>query len=196
MMMRLLRFIVVGLLCGAPAFAATLTSAIVVAPSPSINLTGAEQLAVTCSYSDGSQADCTSSVTAWSSSKPAVFTVNVTGVVNGVGQGVANVSAAMTGGVAASPAGISVTGYTTLTIASVSLALTGGGASVSTGATNQLIATCKYSDGSTTHCTSTDIHGNGGVAFTTSAPAIATASATGLVTGVAAGNVTFTVTVQ
>ncbi len=166
------------------------------APSPSINLSGAEQLAVTCYYSDGSHADCTSAVTAWSSSKPAVLTVNGSGVVNGVGQGSAVVGATVTGGVAASPGGVTVTGYTTLTITSVSLAMTGGGTSFGTGATNQLIATCKYSDGSTTNCTTTDIHGNGAVAFTTSAPAIATVSASGLAAGVAQGAVTLSVTVQ
>jgi hypothetical protein len=60
--------------------------------------------------------------------------------------------------------------------------------SIVAGATNQLIATCHYSDGSTTTCTTTDSHGNAVSTWTSSATTIATVSSGGLVTGVAAGS--------
>jgi hypothetical protein len=187
--------------CSASAQAVTLTSAVVVASVSSINLTGAEQLSVTCYYSDGSHTNCTTAdshgsvVTAWSTSNTAVLTVSG-GVATGVGQGSSNAGATVTGGVVASPASISVTGYTTLTITSVSLATTGGASSIAVGTTNQLVVTCTYSDGTTTNCATTDIHGNGVTGFTSSAPTIATVNANGLVTPVTAGSTRLSVTVQ
>jgi uncharacterized protein YjdB len=63
------------------------------------------------------------------------------------------------------------------------------------GHTNQLIATCLYSDGSTTNCTTTDTHGNVAGSYASSNSAHATVGAsTGLVTGVAAGATNLTAT--
>src|ERR1700677_948006 len=78
------------------------------------------------------------------------------------------------------------------TITSVSLASTGGLTGLLVGSTNQLIATCHYSDGSTTNCTTTDSHGNVAGSWTSTTPAKATISSGGLFTGVAQGNSTFT----
>jgi hypothetical protein len=70
----------------------------------------------------------------------------------------------------------------------LSLATTGGVTGLFIGSTNQLIATCVYSDGSTTNCTTTDSHGNIASAYTSSSTSHATVNATtGLVSAVAAG---------
>jgi hypothetical protein len=61
------------------------------------------------------------------------------------------------------------------------------------GATNQLKATCTYSDGSSDDCATTDVHGNLAHNYLSTSPAHATVNATsGLVTGVTLGTTTFT----
>jgi hypothetical protein len=61
------------------------------------------------------------------------------------------------------------------------------------GSTNQLTATCTYSDGSSDICTTTDVHGNVATTWTSTTPGHASVNATsGLATGVAPGATTFT----
>ena len=80
-----------------------------------------------------------------------------------------------------------------VSLTGVSLATTGGVTGLFVGHTNQLVATCAYSDGSTTNCTTTDIHGNVAGSYSSSSSAHATVGAsTGLVTGVAAGTTNLT----
>ena len=80
-----------------------------------------------------------------------------------------------------------------VTLTGITLATTAGVTGIFQGQTNQLIATCLYSDGSTTSCNTTDSHGNVAGSYTSSAPGHATVNAiTGLVTGVGAGTTNLT----
>src|SRR5205823_174806 len=123
-------------------------------------------------YSDGSAQDLTNSVT-WSSSDPSVGSVNAAGVAR-----------ALTGGqttITASTAGVSmgatlfVTGATLVTIG-----VSPANDIQPAGFTRQFTASGNYSDGSTQDLTSV-------VLWTSSAPAIATISGTGLATAVSPG---------
>jgi hypothetical protein len=187
-----------------PAYAVTLTSAYVSNPGPvnAMNTGGALQVYAYCKYSDGSTTNCSTTdiqgnaVTAWTSSNTTVATVSSSGLVSGVSIGTATINATITGGVAGTPPFVvTVSGPNTLGLSSLTLATTGGVTSISAGTTNQLIATCTYSDGSTTNCTTTDIHGSAASSFTSSAPTVATVSSSGLVTGVGAGSTTFRATI-
>jgi hypothetical protein len=187
------------------AHAVTLTSAYVSNPGPvtAMNTGGALQVYAYCKYSDGTTTNCSTtdihgnSVTAWSSSNSAVLTVNSSGLASGISIGTATINATITGGVSGTPPFVvTVSGPNTLGLSSLSLATTGAVTSIPAGSTNQLIATCTYSDGSTTNCTTTDIHGTAVNSFTSSAPTVATVNASGLATGVAAGSTSFTATVQ
>jgi hypothetical protein len=187
-----------------PAYAVTLTSAYVSNPGPvnAMNTGGALQVYAYCKYSDGSTTNCSTTdihgnaVTAWTSSNTTVATVSSSGLVSGVSIGTATINATITGGVAGTPPFVvTVSGPNTLGLSSLTLATTGGVTSISAGTTNQLIATCTYADGSTTNCTTTDIHGSAVSSFTSSAPTVATVSSSGLVTGVGAGSTTFRATI-
>jgi hypothetical protein len=75
----------------------------------------------------------------------------------------------------------------------VSVATTGGVTALLVGSTNQLKATCTYSDGSSDNCTTTDVHGNQANTWTSTVPGHASVNpASGLATGVAPGTTTFT----
>jgi hypothetical protein len=81
----------------------------------------------------------------------------------------------------------------TVSLTGVSVATAGGVTGLFIGHTNQLAATCMYSDGSSTNCTTTDSHGNVASNYASSNTSQATVgSATGLVTGVAAGTTNLT----
>ena len=155
------------------------------------------QMIAACHYSDGTTTGCNSvdahgnAVTAWSSTATAI-TINAGGVATGASIGSANITATVTGG-DVSPAYTLTVGAAPLTLATVSLATTGGVSSITAGGTNQLIATCNYSDGTQTSCGSAaDSHGNIVDTWSSSAPTIATVSTAGLVTGVAAGSTSLT----
>jgi hypothetical protein len=97
------------------------------------------------------------------------------------------------------PSGITSTAYpitittAAVTLTGISLSTAGGVTGLFVGATNQLKATCSYSDGSSDDCTTTDAHGNVAHNYVSTTPAHATINATsGLVTGVAPGATTFT----
>ncbi len=164
-------------------------------------LGGTVQMIVTCHYSDGSTSGCNTtdshgnSVTSWMSSNGNV-TVSSSGLATGQAIGTANITATVTGGFTTSPAATLTVSANPLTLSSVSLATSGAVTSIKAGATNQLIATCHYSDGSTTPCNTMDSHGNAVSNYTSSAPTIATVTSGGaLVTGVAAGSTNLSATV-
>src|SRR6516162_1004947 len=100
-----------------------------------------DQLTATGNYSDGSTKNLTGSVT-WSSSNPSIATVTSGGLVKGVAQGNATVSAASGG----------VTGNTSITVGPpnlTSVAVTPSSASVFAGLTQQFTAMGNFTDGST-----------------------------------------------
>jgi hypothetical protein len=159
-----------------PAVAPTLVS-IAVTPANATNLVGAtQQYTATGTYSDTSTQNLTSQA-AWTSSKPAVATINTSGLATAVSAGSTTISAALAG----------VTNGATLTVqtppALVSIAVTPANATNLVGATQQYTATGTYSDSSTQNLTSQ-------AAWTSSRTAVATINASGLATAVSAGSTT------
>ena len=183
------------------ASAPTLVSAALTASGSPSTLTVGQtlQFAAKCTYSDGSVTDCTvadiwgNKVTQWQSSQPVFVSINSAGLATAIAAGAAQLSANI--GSLVSSAYALTAQAVAVTLANVSLNTTGGVTGLFVGSTNHLIATCLYSDNSTTICTSTDSHGNKASGYTSSNPAIATVNATsGLVTGVAPGTTNLTAT--
>jgi len=168
--------------------APTLSSVAVTPSSASVPKGTTQQLAATARYSDGSTSDVTGSAT-WTSDTPSVASVSDAsgskGLVSGVSQGSANVTATFE-----SMSGSSAVTVTPAVLSSV--AVTPSSASVVAGRTVQLTATGTYSDGSTADVTSAATWSSD----TPSAATVSDASASkGLVTGVAAGSATITAAV-
>ncbi|MGY4014256.1 beta strand repeat-containing protein [Aeromonas molluscorum] len=137
------------------------------------------QLAATGSYSDGTTVDVTASVS-WVSSDPAVATVSLTGLVTAVGAGTATITGTLDGQ--------TVTLMVTVTSATLNpngLSITTPPLTLAAGLTAQLAANGSYDDGSNLDVTAS-------VSWTSSAPAVATVSPSGLVTAVAPGSATIT----
>ncbi len=130
------------------------------------------------------------------SSDPSKATVNNVGasnpgLVTAVATGTPSITAKI-GSVSSSAYPITVSNPV-VTLTGVSISLTGGVTVLFVGATNQLKATCTYSDGSSDDCTATDAHGTIAHNYVSTSPAHATVNATsGMVTGVALGTTTFT----
>ena len=169
-----------------------------------ITVGGTLQFAARCVYSDGSTTDCTvadiygNAVTIWTTGDAAEATISAVGsadpgLVTAVAAGTPNISANI-GSLVSSAFPLTVD-TPSVTLTALSLATTNGVTGLFVGSTNALIATCLYSDGSTTNCTSLDSHGTVAGSYSSSAPADATVNATsGLVTGIAAGTTTLTAT--
>jgi hypothetical protein len=181
----------------------SLVSAYLTASSSSMIVGNTLQMAAKCHYSSGPDQDCTvadihgNAVSAWLTSDPAKATVNNVGaaspgLVKAVAPGTPSITATIGATTTSSPYPITISSPA-VTLTGVSLSLTGGVTGLFVGATNQLKATCTYSDGSSDDCTTIDAHGNLAHSYLSSAPAHATVNATtGLVTGVALGTTTFT----
>ena len=158
----------------------------------SIALGASVQISAACHYNNGTTTGCNTtdaygnSVSTWNTSNAAIVSLSSSGLAGGVAIGTANLTAVVAG-VTSAAFPLAVT-PPSVTLSSVTLATTGGITSIVAGNTNQLVATCHYSDGSTTTCTTTDSHGNAVSTWTSSATTIATVSSGGLVTGVAAGS--------
>jgi trimeric autotransporter adhesin len=161
------------------------------------------QFAAKCHYSTGADQDCTvtdvhgDAVTGWSSSSSSLVSVENVGAVNPglascVAVGSASITATINGTLVSSGSTVTVSSPS-VTLTGVSLATTGGVTGLLVGSTNQLTATCTYSDGSSDLCTNTDAHGNVATTWTSTTPGHASVNATsGLATGVAPGATTFT----
>jgi hypothetical protein len=152
---------------------------ITVAPATATIIAGGTQaLTATGNYSDGSTQNFTSTA-AWSSSNTAIATVNVSGLATGVAAGTATITATQGG----------VSGVATLTVGSgitlVSIAVTPSAPTITTGHTQQFVATGTYSDASTANITST-------VTWASGTTAVATINATGLASGLTAGTTAIT----
>lgn len=142
------------------------------------------QYTATGSYSDGSTANITTSVT-WSSSKTSVATIQSSGLASAVGAGTATIKATSS----------SVSGSTSLTVtASVSsISISPSSVSIALGLTQQFKATAHYSNGTTSDVTTL-------ASWTSSVPAVATvsnnASSQGLATSDATGTTSVGATYQ
>ncbi len=169
------------LLTVTPAILQTIT----VTPANS-SITGFSKTAnfiATGTYSDGTTADITSTVT-WASSQTGIATITTAGVATTVAVGTTSISATLGG----------ISGSTNLTV--TALALNPNGLlltpespvlSLSAGPTQQLTVTAKFIDGSTQDVTSS-------CSWTSNSTLIATVSNTGLLTGKIVGQASITAT--
>jgi hypothetical protein len=135
-----------------------------------------------------------SQITAWGSSNSTILAVGLVssgspGVASGVTAGSASATATATGGKICTPYAFTVTAPT-LTGVAISLQNPPGGTSITIGTPVQACGTISYTGiPSTLECgNSADIYGTTLGTWTSSVPANATISTSGLVTGVAAGS--------
>jgi len=153
----------------------TLTSIAVTPANPSVAKGATQQFTATGTFSNGSTQNLTSSVT-WTSLTTSVATITTGGLAKGLATGTSTIQAKSG----------SVTGSTTLTVTAAtlsSIAVTPANPSINAGSTQQFTATGTFSDSSTQNLTSS-------VTWTSSKTTVATISAAGLATGVAAGSST------
>jgi trimeric autotransporter adhesin len=155
--------------------------AVTISPDlPSIAAGGFQQFTATGDFSDGSSQDLTNGVT-WDSDNAAVATVSASGLAAGLTTGSAQISGCVG----------SVCDSTQLTVTPatlVSIAVSPATASIAMGTTQQFTAVATFSDGSSSDITT-------GASWSSSAPAVATISTTGLASGNGVGaGVTITAT--
>ncbi|WP_307766266.1 Ig-like domain-containing protein, partial [Aeromonas rivipollensis] len=153
---------------------AILTAIAITPPSVSVGKGQTQQLTATATYSDNTTADISSSV-AWLSDDTATATITATGLLTGVEQGNAEVTASLDG-VTGNAVQVTVTDAILTAIA-----ITPPSVSVGKGQTQQLTATATYSDNTTADISSS-------VAWLSDDTATATITATGLLTGVEQGS--------
>jgi Bacterial Ig-like domain (group 2)/PQQ-like domain len=162
--------------------AATLTvqpkslAAIAIAPNSATLMIGAgQQFTAAGTYNDGSTANVTS-LASWTSSSPAVATINSTGLATGIAAGSSTIQASLSG--FSSTAALTVATVTSIGVSPTSL-------TIAVDTAQQLTATATYSNGSTADISSS-------ATWTSSAPAVAFVDAAGLAGGVLAGSSTIT----
>ena len=159
---------------------APILQSITVTPdTATIEVYATQQYMATGTYSDGSTADITSSVT-WESSITGVATINSEGLATGVGEGNTVITAAL-GSAESNEATL------TVTLALESITVTPETASIPKGLTQQYTATGTYSDDSTADITSS-------VTWASSDTLVATINSEGLATGVGEGSTGITAT--
>src|ERR1700686_5724636 len=149
---------------------------ITIAPSnPTVMKGASQQLTATGMFDDGTQHSLGASVT-WQTSQSAVATINTQGNVTGVGEGLAQVSAAYQG----------VTGTTSVTVGQpgmLSITVSPNQSSLPAGESEQLTAIGYFSDGSVQNLTQS-------ATWSSSAPRIATINSAGLASGLIVGSTT------
>jgi uncharacterized protein YjdB len=161
----------------------TVTSISLSPASATLNVGQTVDITSTANWSNGTSTVPYDSYLTWTSSAPSVATVNAGGVVTGVAAGSATITASL-GGVSRSAA-ITVSA-TAPTLTSITLNPTS--ATGSAGQTMDITATGHFSDGSAV--TPYDAQ----VTWASSAPAVATVNASGLVTAVWRGTALITAT--
>ena len=152
-----------------------LISIAVTPANPSIPRGASQQFTATGTYTDGSTANITNSVT-WSSSNSTVANVTAAGSATGASSGTATITAVLG----------SITGSTALTVTAPILTgvlVSPANPSINLGSTQQFSATAVYSDSSTQNVTSL-------ASWTSSSPTIATINSTALATSVNYGTTT------
>ncbi|HTD25004.1 MAG TPA: Ig-like domain-containing protein [Terriglobales bacterium] len=155
----------------------TLASVAVTPASPVATRGATRQFTATGTYTDGSTQNLTSTVT-WTSSAPAIATINSSGLATAVAQGSSTITA--TSGSLSNSTPLTVTAS-----APVTIAVAPGNTTVTAGATQQYTATGTYPDNSTQNLTST-------ASWTSSAPAVISINSAGLSTALSAGSAMIT----
>lgn len=158
----------------------TLTSITLNPISSALNIGQTVDIAATGHLSNGTTDSPYDSRVAWTSSAPAVATVDSLGVVTAQTAGTATITASASG--KSATAAITVNAGPTLI--SISLDITS--TTLNVGQTVDITSTANWSNGTST--VPWDSH----LTWTSSAPAVATVNAGGVVTGVAAGTTTIT----
>jgi uncharacterized protein YjdB len=162
--------------------AATLSSLAITPTSASIANGTTQQFTAIGTLSDGSTQDLTNSVT-WTSNNTNDATISTTGLATAHTNGSTTITA-QSGTVTSNTATLTIT---TATVSGISVQP--GSISAAAGATQQLLVTANFTDGSSQNVTQSST-------YTSSAPSIATVSSGGLVTTVAQGTATVTVTLN
>ncbi len=145
--------------------------------SASIAVSATQQLTATVLPTNA-----TNKTVSWSSSNSSVASVNASGLVTGVAAGTASITVTTQDGNKTATCAVTVT---TTTVAVTGVTVSPTTASVATGATTTLTATVAPTNAT-----------NKTVSWTSSNTAVATVNSSGVVTGVAAGSATITVTTQ
>ena len=157
--------------------AATATVLQISPSSVSLPAGGTQQLQVTATFTDGSSEDVTNSAT-YTSSNPAIATVNASGDVDGISGGTTSITATL------GTASASITATISSAVLN-SIAITPASVTLAAGVSQQLTATGSFSDGSTQNLTNS-------VTWSTSSAHVATVSATGMVLAANPGTATIT----
>jgi uncharacterized protein YjdB len=153
--------------------AVTLSSIAVTPATATVAIAGTQKFVATGTYSNGTTADISTTVT-WASSNTSIATVGSTGIATGVSGGAATISATLSG---KSGSGLlTVTPAATLT----TITVTPANQSIVVGSTLQFTATGNYSNGTTADITNA-------VLWASSAQGVATILQTGRATAVATG---------
>lgn len=150
-----------------------------------VALNGTVQAIATCTLTNGTSSPCAApyAVSSWNTSNPAIATVSSTGVVSGVATGTASIWA-VAGGITGSSVSVTVV---TVTLTGLNIATTGGLASFNVGATNQILATCVYSNGTFDSCNTPDSSGNSVTGWTSINNSIISINGSGLITALSPG---------
>ena len=158
-------------------------SSIAVTPDSMDNLAvgTTQEFAATGTYSDGTTADITSTVT-WASSNTNVATISAMGLANGNADGNTNITASLSG-VTSPPVKLPVAKLSSIAIAQTSPV------NLTVGTTQQFTVEGTYDDGSTIYLTSN-------LNWASSATDIATISDKGIATGLSLGTTNITVAVS
>jgi hypothetical protein len=156
--------------------AATLTS-VSVTPADATILVGTKQAYTASAAFDGGANVNVTGLAAFASASPTTATVDASGVASGVSGGTTTISATFNG----------AEGHTGLIVSATlsGLAVTPPDTTISAGLTRQFTATASFDDGATQDVTQN-------AAWTSSSPAVAGVSASGLATGLTAGATTIT----
>jgi hypothetical protein len=157
----------------------TLVSITVTPQNPTVQPAKTQQFTATGTLGDGTTKDVSSQAT-WTSSNTNIATISNTGLASTVAVGNTTISAAMN----------DVTGSTTLTVSNQvisSIAITPANPTIAVGGTQQFVAIATLSDGTTSNVSSS-------VTWTSSNPAVATITNTGLASALTAGSTTITAT--
>ena len=166
----------------------TVTSIVMNPSASTISIGSTQQFTATATYSDNTSAVVNTQVS-WTSSNPALVTVSATGVATASGSGSATITATLSGVTSSAQITVPAPAVPPPPVTLTAIAVSPSTSSLAIGATQQFTATGTYSDGSTANVTPQ-------VSWTSSNPALAKVSTTGLAAGVNPGTVMVTATLN
>ena len=155
---------------------------------PNLGTGGTSQFTATATYANGFSDSCNTVglygyTCAWVSGTPATGTITSGGLFTAVAAGTSAVTASA-GGVTSPATTMTVT---SASLTSIALSTAGGISSLSVNASNQLTATCTYSDSTHGQCSP--------ASWLSSSPGVASVSSSGLVNALTVGSTNLTATI-